>query len=136
MGSNDSIHMSCPFCPPGVYRKSLGADNDLCLFIEEDDPVLKGSGIIVPKAHRETAFDLTPEEFSATFSLLSKVKRIMDRSLRPDGYNLGWNCGAIGGQEVFHAHMHVIPRFRDEPYAGRGIRYWLRQESNRRGSGG
>jgi hypothetical protein len=34
---------------------------------------------------------------------------------------------------VFHAHLHVIPRFADEPLAGRGIRYALKQPTNRRG---
>jgi diadenosine tetraphosphate (Ap4A) HIT family hydrolase len=57
---------------------------------------------------------------------------MLDQKFRPDGYNLGWNCGIVGGQEVFHAHLHIIPRFKDEPYAGRGIRYWLKQESNKR----
>jgi len=37
----------------------------------------------------------------------------------------------VGGQIAMHAHMHVIPRFRQEPYAGRGIRYWLKQPANR-----
>jgi histidine triad (HIT) family protein len=52
--------------------------------------------------------------------------------LRPDGFNVGWNCGPVGGQVIPHAHLHVIPRFADEPYAGKGIRHWLKQESNRR----
>lgn len=51
---------------------------------------------------------------------------------QPDGYNVGWNSGAVAGQEVFHAHLHVIPRFADEPLAGRGIRYALKQPTNRR----
>jgi ligand-binding SRPBCC domain-containing protein len=36
----------------------------------------------------------------------------------------------IGRQEVFHAHLHVIPRYVDEPLAGKGIRYWLKQPDN------
>lgn len=40
--------------------------------------------------------------------------------------------GRSGGQSVFHAHMHVIPRFADEPYAGRGMRSWIKEEANRR----
>jgi len=55
----------------------------------------------------------------------------MDERYRPDGYNVGWNCGTVGGQIAMHTHMHVIPRFRQEPYAGRGIRYWLKQPANR-----
>jgi len=49
------------------------------------------------------------------------VRATIDRELAPDGYNVGWNSGVAAGQEVFHAHMHVIPRFGDEPLAGKGI---------------
>jgi histidine triad (HIT) family protein len=56
---------------------------------------------------------------------------LMDAELSPDGYNVGWNCGRVGGQEVFHAHLHVIPRFRQEPLAGQGIRSHLKSEANR-----
>ncbi|MBA2257868.1 MAG: HIT domain-containing protein, partial [Acidobacteria bacterium] len=71
------------------------------------------------------------DEVSAAFQLLAEVKRWMDVTYQPQGYNVGWNCGAVGGPDVMHAHMHVIPRFEQEPYAGRGIRYWLKQEPNR-----
>ena len=86
----------------------------------------------MPRAHRESTFDLTAEEFVSTFSLLTEVKALIDAEYNPHGYNLGWNCGAIAGQTVFHAHLHVIPRYESEPYAGKGVRYWLKQESNRR----
>lgn len=92
---------------------------------------LFGSGVIIPVRHAETVFDLTLDEVCATFRLLSEVKRWLDVKYQPQGYNVGWNCGAVGGQEVMHAHMHVIPRFSQEPYAGRGIRYWLKQDENR-----
>ena len=123
----------CPFCPPKVQELKITIENELCLFIEQEHPILEGSGMIIPKAHSETPFELTTEEITATFNLLKEVKEILDETLQPDGYNLGWNCGAVAGQEVFHAHLHVIPRFGDEPYAGKGIRYWLKQDSNRRG---
>ena len=77
-------------------------------------------------------FDLTVEELVSTFSLLTDVKASLDSECNPQGYNLGWNCGEVAGQTVFHAHLHVIPRFESEPYAGRGIRHWFKQESNRR----
>ena len=47
---------------------------------------------------------------------------------------MGWNCGEAGGQDVFHAHLHIIPRHSDEPYAGRGIRNWIKREENKRPS--
>jgi diadenosine tetraphosphate (Ap4A) HIT family hydrolase len=106
-------------------------ENVHCLFVQQPETVLIGSGIIIPRHHRETLFDLTAEEWEATFSLLIQVKALLDQRYAPDGYNICWNCGQAGGQEVFHAHLHVIPRYKDEPLAGKGIRYWLKQDNNK-----
>jgi len=107
--------------------------NETVVFLqnEKEQGALRGSGVIIPVRHAETVFDLTPEEMHATFALLKHVKVWMDEHYRPDGYNVGWNCGAVGGQTAMHAHMHALPRFRQEPYAGHGIRYWLKQPENR-----
>ncbi len=123
--------MDCPFCPPKVNDNVILLENELNLFIDLKHSVLQGSGIIVPRAHRESVFDLTEEEIASTFSLLTEIKALLDAQYNPQGYNLGWNCGAVAGQTVFHAHLHVIPRYASEPYAGKGIRYWLKQKSNR-----
>jgi diadenosine tetraphosphate (Ap4A) HIT family hydrolase len=122
----------CPFCPPAVAGAGIVLQNRHCLFLQQEEPVLIGSGLIIPRQHRETVFDLSAEEWQATFSLLHAVKELLDAQYALAGYNVGWNCGAISGQEIFHAHLHVIPRYRDEPLAGKGIRYWLKQESNKR----
>ncbi len=124
--------MSCPFCPPALIQKQVVLENTLCLFLQQPEPILIGSGLIIPKQHRTTVFDLTGEEWQATFSLLLQVKALLDQQFMPAGYNVGWNCGQAGGQEVFHVHLHVIPRFADEPLVGKGIRYWLKQDMNRR----
>lgn len=87
---------------------------------------IEGAGIIVPKKHRETLFDLTEDEWKATYQLLHEAKKYLDINHRPDGYNVGWNCWHVGGQHVFHSHMHVIPRYSGEPLAGKGIRYFLK----------
>lgn len=123
--------MSCPFCPP-IEQANIVLENSHALFLQQPQPVLIGSGLIIPRQHRETVFDLTPEEWAATFGLLQQVKALLEQEYEPDGYNVGWNCGSVAGQEVFHAHLHVIPRYRDEPLAGKGIRYWLKQDLNRR----
>ena len=122
----------CPFCPPELDERRVKDSNELCLFLASGDPVLAGSGVVVPRAHRRDVFDLSRDEWAATFQLLIRVKTKIDRELAPHGYNVGWNCGVSAGQEVLHAHMHVIPRFADEPLAGKGIRYWLKQDLNRR----
>ncbi len=122
--------VACPFC--ALAPDEILLEGELCRFIESRDPVLLHSGMIVPRAHRETVFDLTPEEWAETYLLLQRARALLDQECRPDGYNVGWNSGAVGGQEVFHAHLHVIPRFADEPLAGRGIRYAIKQPENYR----
>ena len=124
--------MLCPLCPPTLPLEEIVLENRYCLFLQGTQPVLLGSGLIIPKAHRETVFDLTEAEWTATFDLLQQAKALLDHEHEPQGYNVGWNCGRIGGQEIFHAHLHVIPRYEDEPLAGKGIRYWLKQDNNRR----
>jgi diadenosine tetraphosphate (Ap4A) HIT family hydrolase len=126
------VSATCPYCSPELDEHRVEDSNDLCLFLASRDPVLVGSGIIIPRAHRRDVFDLSPEEWAATFELLATVGTSIDREFAPAGYNVGWNSGVTAGQEVFHSHMHVIPRFTDEPLAGKGIRYWLKQEANRR----
>uniref|UniRef100_UPI0035A02FFB HIT family protein n=1 Tax=Brevibacillus daliensis TaxID=2892995 RepID=UPI0035A02FFB len=59
-------------------------------------------------------------------------KQGLDQRYNPDGYNIGWNCKAVGGQHIQHAHLHVIPRYKSEPFAGKGIRHWLKSRENKR----
>jgi len=127
------VDPQCPFCNIHLIpQQRVVLSSELCLFLQMPQEVLAGSGVIVPKAHRETLFDLTPEEWQDTYALLQKVKALLDDQLAPDGYNVGWNSGKVAGQHIAHAHLHVIPRFADEPYAGKGIRHWLKQPENRR----
>lgn len=125
--------MECPLCRPHEDpTQRIVLENEHCLFLQKEQDILQGSGLIVPKQHRETAFDLTPEEWAATQDLLQQARQLLDDTLRPDGYNLGWNSYAAAGQSILHAHFHIIPRFADEPHAGKGIRWWIKQPDNRR----
>lgn len=71
-------------------------------------------------------------EWKATFVLLKQAKKLLDERHNPDGYNVGWNAEETAGQEILLAHLHVIPRYDDEPLAGKGIRYWIKQDLNKR----
>lgn len=124
--------MDCPFCPPVLRSAQIVLENEYCLFTQQEETILIGSGLIIPKEHRETVFALTLDEWVATFDLLQQVKGLLDAQYQPAGYNIGWNCGRVGGQEIFHAHLHVIPRYADEPLAGKGMRYWIKQQANQR----
>lgn len=93
-----------------------------------------GSYVIIPKSEVSSPFDLTDKEWNDSRELLLKVKKYIDETYKPDGYNIGWNVGAVAGQSVAHAHMHIIPRYADEPLAGKGIRSWFKQPENIRES--
>lgn len=125
--------MTCKFCEIDKYPDhEIVFQDELVLFTynETHQGSLKPSGVTIPVARRETVFDLTLDEFTATYHMLHKAKQYMDDKFKPDGYNVGRNCGEVGGQQVFHAHLHVIPRFRQEPLAGVGIRTYQKSEAN------
>ena len=62
-------------------------------------------------------------EFADCFLLVLKVKDLLVERHAPDGFNVGVNCGEAGGQSVWHAHIHVIPRFNgDTPHPKGGVR--------------
>lgn len=124
------LEVICPFCTPDINE--IVVESDYCIFIQTEQPILIGSGLIIPRSHRKNVFDMTEAEWCDTYDLLQRVKALLDERHRPDGYNIGWNSGAVAGQKIFHAHLHIIPRFKDEPLAGRGIRWWIKQEENRR----
>ena len=125
--------MDCPYCSLSATDPNVVVRDELVWFLRDPryQGALKHSGVIIPVAHRETVFDLTDSEVAATFQLLRRIKVMMDAEFAPDGYNVGWNAGRVGGQEVFHAHLHVIPRFKQEPLAGQGIRSHLKSAANR-----
>jgi diadenosine tetraphosphate (Ap4A) HIT family hydrolase len=125
--------MECAYCLLEESDQKVVFSDELVRFLQDHryQGALKHSGVIIPVAHRETVFDLTEPELAATFRMLHKVKAWMDAEFSPDGYNVGWNSGRVAGQHLFHAHLHVIPRFRQEPLAGQGIRSHLKSEANR-----
>jgi diadenosine tetraphosphate (Ap4A) HIT family hydrolase len=129
------VSETCLFCDLGRLRAEsvVFAENELAAFGNvANGESLSGSGVIVPKAHKPTVFDLDVDEIAATFALLREVRPLLERRYNPDGFNVGWNCFGAAGQSIGHAHLHVLVRFGDEPRAGRGIRWWLRQPENRR----
>ncbi|WP_142826664.1 HIT family protein [Planococcus soli] len=130
-----SYETDCPFCNPNKdHNQKIVFENKTCFFLQHDkeQEVLEGSGVIVPKLHRVNVFDLTKEEWSDTYGLLHQAKEYLDAEFAPDGYTLGWNVGEASNQSIGHCHLHVIPRYNDEPLAGRGLRHWLKQPENKR----
>ena len=118
-------------------NQNIILENEHCLFLQLTDSQqqgipLAGAGVIIPKRHAETVFDLTQGEWQSTYALLHEAKKFLDDTDQPDGYNVGWNSGEIAGQHIMHAHLHVLPRYADETLAYKGIRYMFKNQSNRR----
>lgn len=130
-----SYEKTCPFCHPEKdSEQNIIFENASCYFLQHNNEqdILVGSGVIVPKKHHANAFELTQREWNDTYELLQKAKGFLDEKCKPDGYTVGWNVGKVSNQFIFHSHLHVIPRYNDEPLAGKGIRYWFKQPENRR----
>lgn len=129
---------TCVLCElTHISTQNVVLKNELCMFLQLDQAQekgvqLEGAGIIIPIAHRETVFELTQDEWGATYTLLQEAKNYLDVHYQPDGYNLGWNCNEVAGQHISHAHFHVLPRYKDEKLAGKGIRYMFKSEQNSR----
>lgn len=126
---------NCVFCNPHLEpRQSVILSNESCIFFQMPQEILIGSGLIVPRLHRENVFELTDTEWNDTFLLVKEVKDYLDRLHKPNGYNLQWNTNSAAGQHLFHSHLHIIPRYSDEPLAGKDLRSFLGGENNKRSS--
>ncbi|WP_307803019.1 HIT family protein [Frigoribacterium sp. PvP032] len=87
------------------------ADNALVFAIRDAHPVSPGHTLVIPRRAIASWFDATPDEVAAMAEVVGIVKGQLEMAHHPDGYNVGFNDGAAAGQTVFHAHLHVIPRF-------------------------
>ena len=86
-------------------------------------PVSKGHALVIPKRKSETYFEMTEKEKTATWLMVERVKDILEKEYKPDGFNVGFNSEEAAGQTVFHTHIHVIPRYKgDVKYPRGGIR--------------
>lgn len=90
--------------------------------IEEKRPA---QVMIVPHRHIETPFELDAAEWAELGKMLDRAREHLS-PFEPAGYSIGWNVGAVAGQEIFHTHLHVIARLAGEATEGRGIHYALR----------
>lgn len=110
----------CPFCNVPADRIIAGNGNAIAFL--DAYPVSPGHALVVPRRHVASALQLTPDEVADMMALAS----IYCLELPPgnaDGFNIGINVGKAAGQTVMHAHLHIIPRYRnDQPDPRGGIR--------------
>ncbi len=127
--SSDQSPRNCPFCEPPEERIFLRDEQVLGLW--DAYPVSPGHALIVPRRHVPTWFESTAAEQVALVGAINHAKAIIERAHRPDGYNIGINCGAAAGQTVFHLHIHLIPRFQGDVGDPRGgVRHVIAGKAN------
>jgi len=93
--------------------------------------VSPGHALLIPIRHIPTWFEASAEERTALFKALDTVKVIIEKDHRPDGYNIGVNCGPAAGQTIFHLHVHLIPRYSGDVTDPRGgVRHVIPEKGN------
>jgi histidine triad (HIT) family protein len=113
----------CIFCAIAAGRTGQ-ADrevfrDDLVVAFMDHAPRNPGHLLVVPLRHAENALDVPPATLAHLAVVAQRLAQAIRRTdLRAEGFNLQTNAGRAAGQNVFHLHVHVIPRFEGEPPAG------------------
>ena len=77
-------------------------------------PINKGHTLVIPKRKYRNIFDMDADTFASLGKAAHHVALAVKKATGADGINITMNNEAAAGQDVFHAHMHVIPRFTDD----------------------
>ena len=77
-------------------------------------PASKGHALILPKSHAANIYELSDEMAAKAMILAKKMATAMTEALKCDGFNIVQNNGECAGQTVFHFHMHLIPRYKND----------------------
>ena len=107
---------NCIFCKIAngeIPSKTLFEDDDFRVILDLG-PAAKGHALILPKDHYANLYELPEEMASKVMLLAKKMAMQMTDKLKCDGFNLVQNNGEVAGQTVFHFHMHLIPRYKND----------------------
>jgi len=97
-----------------IYR-----DTNIAAFMDLY-PVTPGHLLIIPVVHAESLSDVSPTVTAAIMELAQRLARAVSTSdLGCDGFNLFMANGGAAGQDVFHAHLHILPRFHGDGFGFR-----------------
>ena len=95
-------------------------ENSIGFVIFDNFPVCEGHSLIIPKRVYSSYFDSTEEELKGFNELIFRTKDYLDKKFKPQGYNIGVNCGLVSGQTIDHVHIHLIPRYVNDVEDPRG----------------
>jgi histidine triad (HIT) family protein len=109
----------CVFCRivAGTAPASVVHADDRAVAFLDIAPVTPGHLLVVPRAHTAGLADLDPETGAHVFRLAQRIAAgLRTSTVRCDGVNLFLADGAAAFQEVFHLHLHVLPRWRGDGF--------------------
>jgi diadenosine tetraphosphate (Ap4A) HIT family hydrolase len=109
----------CVFC--NIPKDRIIKSNELAVVIKDNYPVTKHHCLIIPKRHCADYFDLYQPEINAISQLINEMKTELqkkDKTIK--GFNIGNNSGEVSGQTIFHCHIHLIPRRKNDTDNPRG----------------
>jgi histidine triad (HIT) family protein len=108
------VETACIFCDivKGDAPSSVVYSDDVAMAFMDIRPVNAGHLLVVPRAHARHLAGMDPDAGAHLFRVGMRMAAAVRRSgVRCDGVNLFLADGEAAGQEVFHVHLHVIPRF-------------------------
>jgi len=106
----------CPLCEIVAGRQPkeiVYADASVVAFLCEP-PATEGHLLVVPRAHRRDIWSIPRNEATAAMSAAHLLAGVIREALGATGVNLRQNNGGRAGQDVFHFHLHVVPRYEDD----------------------
>ncbi len=120
----------CIFCK--IVKKEAPAsvlyEDDQTLVFLDIRPLNEGHTLIIPKEHYQTVYEMSEGLVCHVYAVVQRVVVAVKAAMQADGITVIQQNGKAAGQEVFHMHVHVVPRFegqklphfRDIPNASRG----------------
>jgi histidine triad (HIT) family protein len=107
----------CIFCAiaSGEGPAEIVDSDDLTVAFMDINPATRGHALVIPRTHSEGLFEVSEKYLEATTVAARRLAQRMRETIKPDGVNI-LNCaGRAAWQSVFHFHLHVIPRYEDDP---------------------
>jgi len=108
----------CIFCKVLAHEipaEFLWEDEDGTAAFMDINPWTRGHALVIPRNHATDLLEVSAEDLAATAAGAQRLARMQTQNLGCDGVNLLNSCGAYAWQTVFHFHVHVIPRYKDDP---------------------
>ncbi|MEM2915983.1 MAG: HIT family protein [Candidatus Woesearchaeota archaeon] len=111
----------CIFCKiiAGKIPSMKVYENDKILAFLDIMPVNPGHTLVVPRAHHADLLETPDDVLSDMITRTKKIATAVMKAVNADGFNVGINTKPAAGQAVFHTHLHIMPRFRND-----GLRHW------------